>query len=480
MKNKLIFFLAVSLILNPIKISAQTSDGGSDKEALDAFEQENTDTSTIFSETLDQYPACLAYAIVGISLYCKPTYYGCDYYVTLRVQHNNPDILTFTNRELKNIPWKEWGSAFGKAYSKYSENIIKRLMPSELKDIEVFAGPYQKKGYGKHQTVELREAEVVGHPVSLISRMFDQGGLQTEKPNPNGGGRDEPATVECDTAGCLEEEEGDLGDSIANQENYENEEYHPANQMELDADEYIANWPGSTALPGSIASFFNIGGFANQIAGDESTVSFVESVGNAVSDYADSQDAQGERLFCPSTITPVVPYYLSGIDGKQWRLGYPITDPHMATTIINPISRDIVGPSKSTSSSLISLKNKEIWGHIYPREGTTNQPDDGRASAVIQVRGLEIANDSDNYGLRIRVEPDESNAGGGGWSVLFPEAEENNTCRGNIANLKHYNNQYYNHVSTNWRRYECDLQTNGVYLGTVPIGPIYITPQIPE
>jgi hypothetical protein len=119
------------------------------------------------------------------------------------------------------------------------------------------------------------------------------------------------------------------------------------------------------------------------------------------------------RLFCPSNVLPFQPYYLSYADALFWRTGFPITDgpisgANHSLTILNPLSNDTLG------------SGLEVWGHLYPREGTVNSNHDAKTASVAAWRGYDVMKTDAGKG-RIGVPPPLGyDTGSETWQMIYP------------------------------------------------------------
>jgi conserved putative exported protein len=186
-----------------------------------------------------------------------------------------------------------------------------------------------------------------------------------------------------------------------------------------------------------------------------------DTVTSAVDGYDVST---GGRYFCTLPYTPFWPYYLSGLDSILWRHGWPLTDVHRIWNPLWPGPR--IAPSKGTLLP-------EGWGHLYPRYGTVDHVDDAKASAVIARRSLDILADP-QIG---RVYWPTTAPSGVAWSKVYPEDV---TCHKNIAHTGTKRIESRQYAWTSWFYATCDLDESGQLVLRIPLGPIQVTPAIPE
>ncbi|MBC8386226.1 MAG: TraU family protein [Gammaproteobacteria bacterium] len=186
------------------------------------------------------------------------------------------------------------------------------------------------------------------------------------------------------------------------------------------------------------------------------------------------------RLFCPTNIKPFQPYYLSFADAFWWRSGYPLTDgPISGTdhskTIINPLSKDTLQKVNTTTEVL----TKEIWGNMYPRDGSINQSHDAKTASVLAWRGLDVLKTAVKPGYRVGVELPAS-IEGGKWQMIFPQVK---SCRADpyypqgknlkIDSLKPsgYGGYAWNYYKT----YACCSNTSGHRIGELSMPKVCLS-----
>lgn len=436
------------------------------------------DISDVFQQTLKSVPECIEYCVDGVSLYAIITPFGITYYWTPNISHNSPDLLMMAYNDLRNSPWQEFDSFFSNAYAKFTESIIQAATSI---DVEIGGGRARHKKWGQHQSVAFKEAAGLGHPVSLILKMFTKDGLKPKGKWVKNG--KETEFVPCKTYGCLEEENSALGNSLRQ----ENGIGGSGNQSVNSWLNHFYKSDSMNTTPSMLQGFGGNMVNIESIAQDNQLSDFMQGIGGAVSSYG----SMGKRLFCPINITPFMPYYLSGLDSLEWRTGYPISDVRYSKQILNPLSHDSIGTNVQDSLNLAQLRLNlpaitEYWGNLYPREGTLEHPWDSKRATVIAARAGDIIVE-DTQSTRIRYKPDQSNNGFGGWGKLFPimgdttPGQKAAACHKNVANTGITVNQTGGYAWTFWRRYNCDLRTTGVHMTTIKFpNPICLTTKVPE
>ena len=398
-------------------------------------------TAQIFSTTFKQLPDCLDYRILGLSLRVIWTPYGPVYFWTLHVGHTVPAMVNQSHPYLDKMPWQDYSNFIGSAYKAASEAVIRLAFPS-ISVPEAGAGRYRHHKFGKHYAPQHYESALIGHPAMII---FQKTGPAQQQPNGKTNSRYYRGS------GNVPQQGGNTGNG-----------QQPANT----GDKFLGGWQDRSAAHGQFSEGDKQGLNYDQTMQQIDSADYTDydrtndSVTRSVDDYGLSNSG---RYYCTLPYTPFWPYYLSGLDSVLWRRGWPFADVHK---VINPLAP---GPTIRPSNTLLP----ETWGHLYPRYGTVNHVDDAKASAVITRRGLDILADP-QIG---RVYWPTTKPNGVAWSKMYPEDV---SCHKNIANtgtLREENRQY---AWTSWFYAQCDLDESGQLVLRIPIGPIQVTPAIPE
>lgn len=167
---------------------------------------------------------------------------------------------------------------------------------------------------------------------------------------------------------------------------------------------------------------------------------------------------------CESATQPFYPYFLSTLDTIGWRFGIP--------EMIYP---EALAPGMREVGSMFS---GNMWGNIYPREGTIVQPDDYKSAALAAQRAADITTRSgqphvytpikgharDGYWPPEQpvIENDESTHT---WQQISPSTE--NTCDvfPNTEMTTRSANDAY--VFALWRPYRCCKKVGDIFLGSI-------------
>lgn len=172
--------------------------------------------------------------------------------------------------------------------------------------------------------------------------------------------------------------------------------------------------------------------------------------------------------FLTGQATPYVPYYQSQLDADQWRSG--LSEQFYPESWI---------PGKDDVGTFLT----DEWGSVYPRQGFIVQPNIGKASAVIAVRGGNIAttNSYDHVSKDLDKEecresgcttagPILSDSSKTEWQMLAPESQT--SCHPKINYEKkptwvQNQSEDQSYVWIVWREYRGCIDGGGEYLGSV-------------
>lgn len=173
-------------------------------------------------------------------------------------------------------------------------------------------------------------------------------------------------------------------------------------------------------------------------------------------------------LWCPSQVTPLLPYFSSALDSFEWRWG---------------IGEALRPETWIPNASLIGSHFLQHWGSVFPRTGFVNQKEDPKAAAIAAYRAAHIVTTSqdslphlslpltDNNGVHKTWFPgelQENNPDNHVWQMLAPKKDqqcyalgENDVLKKSWADNRLSDDQKY--VFAVWRSYSC-CQIPGVLI----------------
>ena len=413
-------------------------------------------TLELATTTVAQLPSCLEYTIEGITLRVIIHPWGAYYFWTPHVSHYSPDLLEMSHRELQYFPYIEYRLLLAIPYYEFTRTVFSRLLATLLGfnvNVPMGGGHYLHDQFGKHQSVQFSDAMVIGHPVAMLIEAFTFKGVKL--PESNGGGGQRPQISQEDVKAWLES--WVTGDT----------DWPPVFSQALGYQEVLAMLANSPVI--------------------QQIKQLMQQIDAALSSI---NGKVGDSPFCPVNSTPFEPYYLSGGDVYPWRVGYPVADSEKSLTILNPLSRDVIGPTTERDKQAETVIGKvlekiaealhelfrERWGHIYPREGSVDQRDSAKIGAVVAQRTVDLLAEKEKPTGRIYRIP-RYRMRGVAWSKMYPVET---SCHKNIANTgTEVDRPYDMYAWTVWTQHDCDLFPAGAPVLFVPLG-ISVTPPVPD
>lgn len=422
-------------------------------------------TAELVSTTISQIPDCLDYRILGLSLRVIWTPYGPYYFWTLHVGHTVPAKVDQSHPYLDEMPWEDYSRLLGSAYRAASEAIVHVGFLGLADNVEIGAGRYKHHKFGKHYAPQHYESALIGHPAMII---FQKTGGGEKSGGGNGGSGSSASSPEKQKAPSNPTNSRYFqGTGNVPRNNGGNAGNGNGQQQPPPGAGFLNRWQNKGSGQGQFTDQ------ERQSLGYDETMSQIDGAdytdydraNDSVTSAVDGYDVStGGRYFCTLPYTPFWPYYLSGLDSILWRHGWPLVDLHR---IWNPLWP---GPRIAPSTGTIL---PETWGHLYPRYGTVDHVDDAKASAVIARRGLDILADP-QIG---RVYWPTTAPSGVAWSKVYPEQV---SCHKNIAHTGTQRIESRQYAWTSWFYATCDLDERGQLVLRIPLGPIQVTPAIPE
>lgn len=373
---------------------------------------------------LEQLTDCLEYTVHGLTLRMVIRKFRVYFYWTPNISHFSPDMLSMSHPELNDMPYTEYGRIFGPALKQVSNVGFAKMLGAATGlggNLEIGGGRYQHKDWGKHQAVQFAENSVVGNPSAMIIEAFSWQGLNIPEAEQS-------------------------GHEVSNEE----------------SSKYLADFAEGKA---KWSENFNQAFQYNQVMQALSSSPVIEQIKTLVQQIDIAVSTLGGRVgnspFCPVNQQAFQPFYFSGIDAYAWRLGYPITDPDKSSEVLNPFAQSIGA-------------DKEVWGYLYPREGAVNHQEGAKVAAVVAARSADVLA---NGGIgRIYKEP-KYKMGKLAWSSVYPQAS---ACHRQIPNTVSVTDAKEQYAWTLWTNHRCDLYRRGKAIAFIPLGPIHITPKIPD
>jgi hypothetical protein len=392
--------------------------------------------------------------------------------VSPRIKHALPELLISAYDDVGEEPLKEWRDSFGKVIS--TSNTTVGSMLGLFDGLQ--GGRSDPLEQGQHQTISFKEVDIVGHPMSILPDLINEGAAPSlsgyRVPEYLDDSPVKSAVIDTGTTDKLEKT--GFG-------------FDP-DKIRIPTMDEVVNTI-KQKLVAAIQAFQII----QQIEAVLQAVQTIKKIKENVNTILDGFEAtsmaaiassgwgvlakprfRAPKLFCPTNIKPFQPYYLSFADAFWWRSGYPITDGPLSgtdhsKTIINPFSTDTL----QKVNKVTDVFTKEIWGNLYPRDGTLNQSHDAKTGSVLAWRAMDVLKTVVKPGYRVGVDLPHS-IEGGKWQMIFPEVK---SCRVDpyypqgkdlkVDSLKPsgYGGYAWNYYMT----YECCSNTSGNKIGELTL-----------
>jgi len=125
-----------------------------------------TTTAQIIANTVAAAPSCAAWRVSGTCFWLRCSFWSCSVKTSTRVSHYNPDAVVSTFHEEAAHPWADWGVALSRTL---------RPAATGLVGMPIDSAGTRTRDDRRDRNKLYRDADVIGHPVSLLSQ-FGSGG----------------------------------------------------------------------------------------------------------------------------------------------------------------------------------------------------------------------------------------------------------------------------------------------------------------
>jgi len=372
--------------------------------------------------------SCGGYCITGFCAHLKLGFSirrGAYYYTIIspKLEHGLPELLVTSYNHNGDEPLKEWQKTFGKAIGAANKGVSNFTQyPDGLQGGR--ADPLEQ---GDHQTVSFKEVDIVGHPLAALPALINEGtkaSFKNYKIPDFGAVRDFKKTKlssstkeDLDDAGLGFNAKSIKSPSLADAKSAIKKKTKKAIKS-LDVAKKLEEIKTAAQTIKNIKKTVN-----TALTATEATVR-----GSVYGNFLRPR-FRAPKLFCSTDVKPFQPYYLSFADSFWWRSGYPLTDgPISGTdhsgTIINPLSTDTL----QKTSSVKQVLTKEIWGNLYPRDGSINQSHDAKTASVLAWRGMDVLHTAVRSGHRVGVKlpKGDTSRSRDRWQLIYPQVKN---CR---------------------------------------------------
>ncbi len=429
-----------------------------------------------FAGMLDE--SCGGYCVIGACAHLNTGFSikrGVYFYTIIspKIRHGLPDLLVSSYNHVGSEPFSEWRNTFGLAVS--SVNVtVGSVVGSPL---GLDGGRADPINQDTHQSTSYKEVDIIGHPMTILPDLVNTDGSMGNSKNYT---LKAPAVTNINStfqnAGELEtEEEGGMFDGINIQEMLDG-----TWQSILDtiAAEIRAALSVLKVLE-VIDEIYELVQYVKAIAELMEAISMMTEVAVRSTFYANfiNPRFQVPRLFCPSSVAPLQPYYLTFADSFWWRSGYPITDGPFSGSdhsgdILNPVSNDTL-PTTANPYNLLD----EVWGNLYPREGAINSSHDAKTAAVTAWRAMDVllndVKNSNRTGIplpgklsSVKIVEDPK------WQLIYPEVRSCQSTPYYPSDLESVTKDFMEpsgfggYAWNYYRTYTCCSNTEGTEVGS--------------
>ncbi len=467
-----------SLFSGPVLAAVDSGDdilpsglGISDNDSFNSTDLLATSIQGIFDKN------CGGYCIIGACAHfnIKISWTGSIKFYTIispKLKHPFPDLLVSSYNHAGDEPFAEWKATFGS------------VMKSVATSLSVAGGRPDPTMLDHHQSASFKEVDIIGHPLTIMPSLVSRNGTVSSYGPANS--LTKPADFNPPNLDGSASSLSDItGDSTG--DGFSDINIKEVIQSSLDgaagsAVSLIADQYQTALLTLQAISIINdvkeMADYFKSIATLMDGISAITQTTVQSTFYANFVNPQfkSPRLFCPTTVKPLQPYYLSFADFFWWRSGFPVTDgpfsgDNHVSTILNPFSSDTLPVGANPFNPLA-----EVWGHKYPREGMLNQSHDAKTASVIAWRGMDVLQNSlpgQRIGLPLPNPKSESgfSIGNPKWQMIYPEVKSCESTpyysSGSVLNDFMSPNEFGSYAWNYYRTYSCCSNTKGKHIATV-------------
>jgi integrating conjugative element protein (TIGR03756 family) len=127
---------------------------------------DTTTTAQILAHTMSAAPSCASWRVSGTCFWLRCTLWSCSVRTSMRVSHYNPDAVVSTFHEDAAHPWADWGVALSRTL---------RSAAAGLTGMPVDSAGTRTRDDRHDRNKMFRDADVIGHPTSLLSLLGSSG-----------------------------------------------------------------------------------------------------------------------------------------------------------------------------------------------------------------------------------------------------------------------------------------------------------------
>lgn len=350
---------------------------------------------------------------------------GLYYYTIIspKIQHALPELLISAYDGVGREPFKEWRDTYGQVMKAANEGFVSNFLrtPDGLQGSQT--------GRPINQGTTNKEIDIIGHPLAMLPGLVNEGDdnedsrpyqMPTYRTTANAS-QEETLTV------ATEDAQEDTGMTFGP----DGFNLNRLSDFTGSLSNKVSDGMGALDAVNAIEDFKSLAQTMKNIKTTMNTALATAETTTRASFWGNFLNPRFKmpRLFCTTYVKAFQPYYMSFLDSFWWRSGYPLTDGPISgsdhtNTIFNPVSLDTL----QTVESITEVMTSEIWGHLYPRDGSIAQTHDGKAASVIAWRGLDVLKTAVKDGYRVGVvvpeSPDLHSEPDPKWQMIFPQVQQ--------------------------------------------------------
>ncbi|HPE74368.1 MAG TPA: hypothetical protein PK018_19700, partial [Candidatus Competibacter sp.] len=145
-------------------------------------------TGELIGDTLRALPACIKYCLLGIEIRIRYTGYSVEVYFVPRVEHHLAALHVMESDRFPKEAYSEWAALVGRIQEILLDRMAEIVPPAlGLPGVSESSGGRTRQGqYGRQQSTNFKEAEIMGHPVAVLPALVDKNGDRTEDTSTRG------------------------------------------------------------------------------------------------------------------------------------------------------------------------------------------------------------------------------------------------------------------------------------------------------
>ena len=188
--------------------------------------------------------------------------------------------------------------------------------------------------------------------------------------------------------------------------------------------------------------------------------------------FGQNMNSDSVTYWCPTQVTPFLPYFSSAIDSFEWRWG-AVESLYPATWV--------------PGMRVIGSGFLQQWGSVFPRTGYVDQKEDAKAAAIVAQRAgnivtsqnalphlsIPLQNNNGVYRTWFSGEMRENDPVQTVWQMVSPQQDtqcyafgENDLAGLSWASQRQNRDGKQQYAFTAWRNYEC-CQIPGVLIANI-------------